>query len=256
MAPSKTTKKTEPRRSGPNRGSNRVRGIVDVLGRKIVDGTFPPEETLPIEPDLAEELGVGRTALREAIKVLSGKNLLDTGRRSGTKVLSPDRWNALDPDVIKWSMASSEHAESFLADLTEMRRVIEPAAAAFAAERATRREAAELLATIEDMEAAIGDQEQSLVADLEFHRLLTTASHNSILAYFGNALATLLRADFELAMQRHHAYEDNLQLHADVAEAVADGKAAEARTAVLRLIDENRKDLGAVMAGETEGGKK
>ena len=137
-----------------------------------------------------------------------------------------------------------------------MRRVIEPAAAAFAAERATRREAAELLATIEDMEAAIGDQEQSLVADLAFHQLLTTASHNSILAYFGNALATLLRADFELAMQRHHAYEDNLQLHADVAEAVADGKAAEARTAVLRLIDENRKDLGAVMAGETEGGKK
>lgn len=220
-----------------------------MLGRKIVDGTYPPEETLPIEPDLAEALGVGRTALREAIKVLSGKNLLDTGRRSGTKVLPPESWNALDPEVIRWSMASPEQAKLLLADLTEMRRVIEPAAAALAAERATRREAAELLATIEDMEAAIGDQEQSLIADLEFHRLLMTASHNAILAHFGNALATLLRADFEIAMQRHHAYEDNLQLHADVAEAVVDGKPAEARSAVLRLIDANRKDLGAVMSG-------
>ncbi len=256
MPLSETKKKTATRRSGPNRGSNRVRGIVDVLGRKIVDGTYPPGETLPIEPDLAEDLGVGRTALREAIKVLSGKNLLDTGGRSGTKILSPGSWNILDPDVIQWSMASTEHAESFLADLTETRRVIEPAAAALAAERATRREAAELLATIEDMEAAIGDREQSLAADLEFHRLLTTASHNSILAHFGNALATLLRADFEIAMERQDAYEDNLQLHADVAEAVVDGKPAEARSAVLRLIDENRKDLGAVMSGHTAKAKK
>lgn len=250
MTAHKTAKKTTPRRSGPNRGSNRVRGIVEVLGRKIVDGTYPPEETLPIEPELAEALGVGRTALREAIKVLSGKNLLDTGRRSGTKVLPPENWNTLDPDVIQWSMASPEHAESFLTDLTEMRLVIEPAAAALAAERATRREAAELLATIEEMEEAIGDEEQSLIADLEFHRLLMKASHNAILAHFGNALATLLRADFEIAMQRHHAYEDNLQLHADVAAAVVDGKPAEARAAVLQLINANRKDLGAVMSGE------
>ncbi len=223
-----------------------------MLGKSIVDGTYPPEETLPIEPELADSLGVGRTALREAIKVLSGKNLLDTGRRSGTKVLPPELWNALDPDVIRWSIGSSEQSESFLADLTETRRVIEPAAAALAAERATRRESAELLATIEDMEAAIGDEERSLAADLEFHRLLAAASHNSILTYVGNALTALLRADFEIAMKREHAYEANLQLHADVAEAVADGKPAEAQSAVLRLIDENRKDLGAVMSGEVE----
>src|SRR5699024_7804967 len=75
--------------------------IIDILGQRMINGDIP--EGVQIEPEkLVTELDVSRTVVREAIKVLAAKGLLDSRPRLGTYVLPRQRWNLLDADVIRW----------------------------------------------------------------------------------------------------------------------------------------------------------
>jgi DNA-binding FadR family transcriptional regulator len=93
----------------------------------MLDGRFPPGSILPNEHQLATDLGVSRTALREAIKGLVSKGMLETRRKRGTQVLDRTAWNMLDPDVIAWSrragsrQVSEELWEALLTNLPELR---------------------------------------------------------------------------------------------------------------------------------------
>lgn len=244
-----TARRSKNEKAKPSEGEspkrNRVGLVVQALGQKIVAQEYAPGDALPTEPELAEELGVGRTALREAIKILSGKGLLGTAPRRGTHVSPAHEWNMLDPDVISWN-ATSGNAKRFLDEIFELRRLIEPEAAALAAKRATRREVADLLAAVEEMEIAV-EREEQLKADLHFHSLLIHCSHNSILASFRSALTALLRADFEIAMKVPRAFEHNIVHHLAVAEAVASGDSEAARAAAAQLIDANVRDVSSAI---------
>src|SRR6266480_6010336 len=72
--------------------------VVHAIGRKILGGELPPGALLPAEP----ELGASRTVLREAIKVLAAKGLVEARPKTGTRVRPRDAWNLLDPDVLAW----------------------------------------------------------------------------------------------------------------------------------------------------------
>lgn len=239
--------KPHPATKSPRR-SGLLEHAASELGRQITSGDYPPDATLPVEAELAEQLGVGRNVVREAVKVLAGKGLLRTGPRVGTRVRPRADWNLLDPDVIAWSALSRQAFEPLLRELTEVRRLFEPAAAELAASRATRRESADLLAAIEAMEDAVEDPEASLAADLEFHRTLLAAAHNSVLASFQNVISALLRSDFEIAMRRPGAFADSIARHREIAEAVADRSSSRARKAAERLIDENWQDVENVLS--------
>lgn len=92
----------------------------------MLDGRFAPGSILPNEHQLATDLGVSRTALREAIKGLVAKGMLETRRKRGTQVLDHTAWNMLDPDVIAWSrragsrQVSEELWEALVANLPEL----------------------------------------------------------------------------------------------------------------------------------------
>ena len=106
-----------------------VTAVVDILGYRIAAGQYAEGETLPIEQELADSLQVGRNALREAVKVLSGKGLIRTAPRSGTRVRPREDWNMLDPDVLKWHADPDIASAQFMLDLVEMRDIVEPRAA-------------------------------------------------------------------------------------------------------------------------------
>src|SRR6476660_4217498 len=72
------------------------------IGRRIVSGQYRPGETLPIEPRIQEEFGVSRTAVREAIRLLSAKGLTVSRPKIGTRIRPISDWNMLDPDVLRW----------------------------------------------------------------------------------------------------------------------------------------------------------
>ena len=103
------------------------------LGRSILAGRYPPGTAMPREAELAAEMGVSRNTLREAIKVLASKSLVEVAPRRGTVVLAPARWNVLDPDVLDWSAVGLAGDMRLVEELMETRAAIEPAAAAAAA---------------------------------------------------------------------------------------------------------------------------
>ena len=93
-----------------------ARTTLDTLGQWIVNGRLPPGEVMPTEPELAASLGVSRTTVRDAVKVLSGKGLVRTARRYGTRITPVSSWNLLDADVIAW------HASGPPEDAAHLRR--------------------------------------------------------------------------------------------------------------------------------------
>src|SRR5882757_10065549 len=117
--------------------------MAERLGRRIVSGELRPGTTLPNSTLLAREMSVSRPAMREAIKLLAGKGLIESAPRRGTVVRPRTSWNGLDQDVLAWQTGDAPNA-AFVRHLFELRRMIEPEAAAYAAQRATSERLAEI----------------------------------------------------------------------------------------------------------------
>ncbi len=217
-----------------------VNAAVETLGKRIADGTYPQGSTLAIEQDLAASLSVGRNALREAVKVLSGKGLISTAPRSGTKVRPRDEWNMLDPDVLEWHANPETATREFMLDLIELRRIIEPKAAELAAKRATKDDVAHILSAYEAMATSSTDQER-LETDIDFHTAILKASHNSVLSHFKYAISTYLRAHVTLGeKQSQEVSKEDLERHYQIAWSIASGKAKSAYSLTVEMLNLNR----------------
>jgi len=209
--------------------------VIDTLGTRIVGGGIPPGEPLPTEMRLVAELGVSRTAVREAIKVLTGKGLVESRQKTGTRILPRTHWNMLDPAVLRWQ-AQSPAAAGLVAQLQEVRRIVEPAAAALAAERATPDERAELLAIQARLEASAGMPEAFGREDLALHRAILAASHNEFIAGLANAIDAALIALFRLSHHHPDAIQRGIPLHRAVCREIARGNAKAAHRAMEVLL--------------------
>ena len=194
--------------------------VLDTLGRRILAGEYPQGTTLPTESQLCMEFGVSRTAIREAVKMLAAKGLVVSRQRAGTRVQEIDLWNRLDPDVLAWMNAGAFDAD-FSRGLIEARHAIEPAAAGWAAMRATARDLAEIEVAYEAMrKAKPSDLVACAEADLAFHSAILRASHNpvftALIAVIGQALASSFRATTSVSK----SYVESLDVHGDVLEAI------------------------------------
>ena len=215
--------------------------VVDILGSRIISSTYDQGETLPIEQELASSLNVGRNALREAVKVLSGKGLLSTAPRSGTKVRNRDEWNMLDPDVLRWHADPHFASREFMLELIELRRIIEPKAAELAAVRATKEDVSRIFSAYEDMVGQASNSTERLEADIAFHSAVLKASHNSVLSHFKHAIATYLKAHFQRGQALGEAVDrDDLERHQKIAMSIATGKAKSAYSLTVEMLNANR----------------
>jgi len=118
--------------------------VVHRIGLMIMRGELRPGDPLPAESELSGDQPVSRTVLRESVKVLAAKGLVEARPKIGTRVRARSDWNLLDPDVLAWRLEASPDGV-FLRNVVELRRIIEPEAARLAAERATDEEIAALL---------------------------------------------------------------------------------------------------------------
>lgn len=153
--------------------------IAHEIGRRIASGRIAEGELLPRESELQEEFAAGRQAVREALKVLGAKGMILARRRAGTFVRPRSSWNLLDPDVLAWH---PPHAlpERVLRDLVELRRLIEPSAAALAAERASSEDMERIEAALVRMREGLDEPQNFYRADIEFHMAIFAASGNSL----------------------------------------------------------------------------
>ena len=227
--------------TGKKSTRGQVTAVVDTLGYRIAAGHYAEGETLPIEQDLADSLQVGRNALREAVKVLSGKGLIRTAPRSGTRVKPREDWNMLDPDVLRWHADPDIATERFMLDLIELRRIVEPKAAELAAARATREDVADILSAYETMTASDSNRQQRIEADIAFHSAVLKASHNEVLTHFRHAIATYLKAHSRLGEQVSPSDDrEDLERHHQIALAIATGKAKSAYSLTVEMLHHNR----------------
>jgi DNA-binding FadR family transcriptional regulator len=220
---------------------------VDHLGAAIVAGRYSPGASIPPEPKLCEELGVSRTVIRESVKSLVAKGLVTTGPKVGTRVLPSEQWNWFDPDVIIWQSKAGLTAE-FLADLQDLRRVVEPAAVRMAAQRATAQDIAQIEAAYEGMRRAVEEGGDYVTYDLLFHQGLLRACRNRMIVQMSKALGALLRTSFEISTARKDGPRNSLPLHRAVLDAVIARDPAKAETAIIVLIDGARQDIEQVLA--------
>lgn len=217
--------------------------IAEYLGTKIVRGEHVAGEILPTEASLGASLGVSRTAIREAIKVLSSKGLVEVRRKTGSRVRSQRDWNALDPDVIAWQFSGDGTPTVAINDLTELRRIIEPACARLAAKLATPEELDEIEKAFIEMEQATGKTEASVEADLKFHLAILEATHNSFMRPFGALMQAALRASFRLTNADTAAYRLSLTKHRAVLTSIRNGRPEEADIAMQAVLRGSQRDI-------------
>jgi len=219
---------------------------LDALGMAIVAGRYPSGASIPPEPTLCEELGVSRTVVREAVKSLVAKGLLVTGPKLGTRVLPADQWNWFDPDVVGWQ-GRQGLSPQFLRELQELRRMVEPAAARLAAERATLSDIAEIESAYAGMRQAIDHGGDYISHDVRFHQGLLAASHNRMVVQMSKAIGALLRTSFEISTAKRDGPALSLPLHRAVLDAVIDRAPERAEQAIAVLIDGASRDIAGVL---------
>ncbi|WP_419760297.1 FadR/GntR family transcriptional regulator [Acidisoma sp.] len=193
------------------------RGVVDTLARRIMSGRIQPGEGLPNTQDLSAELGVSRSALREAIKVLGAKGMLEVRPRTGTRVLPRSSWNLMDPELLGWCGPALD--DDLVRSLLECRQLIEPGAAALAAQRATGLQLAAIEAALERM-AQAASLDERVEADLEFHVAVLRASGNLFIAQWALAVSSVLLVAFRLSTGASDSYDVAFSAHRDVVEAI------------------------------------
>jgi DNA-binding FadR family transcriptional regulator len=223
------------------------------IGALIVSGTYPPGAPLFAE-DLEAEYGVSKTVIREALKVLAAKGLVDSRPKRGTVVRPRTDWDMLDTDVLRWR-GESDPEMQFLRDLSEVRRIIEPEAARLAAARRDEEDLAALELALAGMAAATGDPDSIITADLAFHRALLGAAHNELLTRMEPVIEAGLRVRDRL-VHGPGQWPDSVAEHQAIFDAVgaADADAAIAATAALLARAERDVAEAVAQAGSAQTG--
>ena len=227
--------------------------VIDALGMKIVSGELGPGALLPTETALAQSLGLSRPSLREALRALSRKGLVDARTRRGTLVNDKAQWNVLDADVLRW-IAAAPPDPAFFMDLLDLRVIFEPAAARLAAARATPEQILAIENAFRAMAAALpGDVEGCCQQDLAFHELIIAATGNRLLIHVAAAIRTALLAAFRLSSNARESFENSLAEHWAVAAAVRRRSPDDAEAAMRSLLAGTARDLAPAYEAQRRG---
>jgi DNA-binding FadR family transcriptional regulator len=224
--------------------------LVEALGRRIVHGWVPAGQALPAEPLLAAEYDVSRTAVRETLRVLAAKGLVEARPMRGTRVRPRREWRLLDPDLLRWSVDVGE-AGQLLRDLLDVRLMLEPVAARLAAERSGPDDREAVVAAYADLAASLHDADAFIEADLAFHRAVIAATGNPLLGELAAAVEAGLRlarrVQVRVAGDARPLPRDPLPGHLAIVEAVVAGDGAAAATAMRAVVESAARDAEAVL---------
>lgn len=221
----------------PRRNRNLCGQVADDLGRLILSGVIQPGEALPQEEALCIDLGVSRTVIREAVKSLAAKGLLDSRPKRGTVVCSPQSWNFLDAEVLHWQ-GEADTDGAFLFYLTELRQAIEPAAAALAAERAPEEALQRIELAWEAMKRDVENVEAFGRADLEFHTAILHATGNPFFSPIANVIRASLKSSLRVTNRKPDDNRLSLPVHEKVVRAIRSRKPERARAAMSAHLDD------------------
>lgn len=216
-------------------GRSFTHDIVQRLGQEIVCGVYGAQNPFPIEAELCKRLGVSRSVLREAVKMLTTKGLLNARPRQGTWVEPETNWNLLDPDVLRWFL-ERKFSPTLLLEFTQVRLAIEPMAASMAARLASDEAKAAIVAGLERMKAAERGEDDPLESDIAFHVAILRASGNRFLTQMRDLIDVALRTSIRLTNRRKGVRLASIADHQKVSDAILAGDAEGASRAMRDLM--------------------
>ncbi len=224
------------RRPSPTRiiGTSVHASLAAEIGQRIVRGDYPPGTILPNEQQWSQIFEVSRSAVREAIKMLTAKSLLSSRPKVGSWVEPRERWNLLDRDVLSW-YSSLPNRAPFLKTVQEFRYIIEPEATALAATRRTDEQMAEITNACVEMGNADSLPDRTK-ADTRFHVAILRASGNELLVPLGVLIESALDQLFVFVTREANDLRHAQELHEDIEKCIRLRRPEAARRAVRRLL--------------------
>jgi GntR family galactonate operon transcriptional repressor len=211
--------------------------IAGELGRRIVSERYRSGVVLPPEAELLAEFGVSRPLLREAIKSLESKGMLEARQRRGTIVLPRRRWHLLDAEVLGW-IAQSGADPDMLIRLTEVRMIVEPGACLLAAETASDAGMRAIEEAWARMQTDTDDPHRFVASDRDFHLALLAAAGNEYLAAIGTAISTALTVSIEHTNPTPEVNRASLASHGRIVAALRKGDGVAAARESRRQLDD------------------
>lgn len=217
-------------------------GLVEAIMRRLetalLDGTYAANARMPAERALAEQFGVSRNTVREALQRLAARGLLRIRPGAGVFVTDQLRTGTVSP----WRQLVADHP-AVRDDVLEFRHVLEGATAFFAAQRADDADRARIRAELAALEAARarGDVQAEAQADARLHEAIALASHNSMFLHLHNSVIVMLREHItqsgnSLRALHNGAADQLLAQHRTICAAICAGQAEAARTAMQQHI--------------------
>ena len=218
-----------------------VERVIGELKRSVSSGRFGIGDKLPPEPDLTRELGIGRSTLREAVRVLAHNGILEVRQGDGTYVRSLPADG--EPLALRLRRAKAN-------EVGEVRRALEIEIVRLAAERREEHDIENVRSFLEIRRQALArnDVESALDADIAFHCAIAWATHNEVLADLYRIFSKALRrALATLWLEKDSGPTRTDDLHVRLLEAIEGRDASAAVVAASELLD--RHESGAPIAG-------
>jgi DNA-binding FadR family transcriptional regulator len=229
----------------PGRGHSSQLEVTRTIGIDIIVGRYPEGIALPRDAELTAMFDVSRTVLRESVKTLSAKGLLNSKAGVGTRVRERSAWNMFDPDVLGWHLEAGI-GKRFLRDLADIRLAVEPRAAALAAERWTGDAIAILRGSVDRMRGSASDPIEFADADLRLHLDVATISANPFMRSIGAVIEAALRASFRLSAPAEGSEREiTVAAHERIVDAIAERDAEAAAAAMANVIFNGLRRHGA-----------
>jgi len=206
-----------------------VTRVVQAIQGQILGGRLAVGTKLPPEREFAEQLGVSRTVVREAVRILVTKGLLDTRHGIGTMVRAVTREEVVRPMTLFLRTCGREVSSE---QLHQVRSILEVENAGLAAEQASDADIEDLRRTCAEMESAAADPQLFAVKDDEFHRRLAQTTHNPLLILLLDSIRDLMAEVRTLVAREHGLFERVMPTHMRILECVAARDARGARRAM------------------------
>ncbi len=223
--------------------------VARILGMRIVGGEYRPGDLLPVEAELCAAIGVSRTTVREGVKMLSSKRLIEISPKTGTRVLPFSDWNLLDRDVLAWRLLA-QFDTKIVQDIFEMRLCIEPRASALAAQQGSEDGLRAIERRYQDVRETLqqgGDMRLAAQADLEFHMTIINTSQNGMFITIGGAVKAALRVSSEMLHRLPEHPMRELSLYDDVRQSILRRDVDAASLSMTALLQASRVRLLAMM---------
>ncbi|HYY02958.1 MAG TPA: FadR/GntR family transcriptional regulator [Gaiellaceae bacterium] len=211
--------------------------VADRLTEEISSRTLSEGDLLPPERELVASFGVGRSSVREALRMLESRGLIES-RGNGTFAVAPLR-NALNHGL--HLLLASDEADT--AELFEVRRILEGETAALAATRRTQSDLRRMASAVAAMEEGLADEATFIDADLRFHLTLAEATRNRVVTHLMHAIRELLHRSLSSAYHIPGSPERAIELHRLILEAIQEKHPEEARQRMQEHVSRVERDI-------------